>query len=82
MVLRIDEGFVFRLISFLERIPVPDVGQPHLFPGLLDEKERILLRKVFDKSMNISSDRDAAKSQLDILRRELNNVLDPDGLSE
>lgn len=66
----------------LERIPLPDLGQPHYLPGLLAETELTSTSKLFDQDTKTGSKWPVANSQVDALRKSLNDVLDPDDLSE
>jgi len=70
------------LISCSERIPVPGLGQPHTSLGLLAENERTSIRKSLDRRLSLSSNGTAGDTRADVLRKGLNELLDPDELSE
>jgi hypothetical protein len=73
---------VLRLTIFSERIPVPDLGQLHRSSTLLTENERTSMEKLLTQSTNTFSNGITTNAQVEVLGRGLNDLLDPDDLSE
>ena len=82
MVPHLAQDFVIPLRWFTERIPVPELGQPHKPSGLITENERTSLRKLLNHSMSSSPNGTVRNSQVGSLSRDLNDLLAPDDLSE
>ncbi|KAF7512981.1 hypothetical protein GJ744_011247 [Endocarpon pusillum] len=85
--LSVDEALQYSplatsLTSGYERIPVPDLAQPHMSPGLLAENERTSLKRLLDQSTSSLSNGGAANAQAGVWGKALNDLLDPDDLSE
>jgi hypothetical protein len=82
MVFSLDQVFVSQLTNAIERIPVPLLGEHQPSAKSLTDNEHSSLRKLLDRSTNVSSNGHAANDSFDALRRGLNDLLDPDELSE
>ncbi len=65
-----------------ERIPVPDLAQPHTSPALLAENERTSMKKVLEQSTSLFSNGVTSNGQAGVWGNGLSDLLDPDDLSE
>lgn len=82
MVLRLHIWCLTPANQLPERIPVPDLAQPYMSPRLLAENERTSLKRLLDQTTGSFSNGGAANAQAGVWGKGLNDLLDPDDLSE